>query len=159
MCLDVGSMVSLDLPLPVCLHWQGILVSLSQVSDVADKMKKTQEYMEHIIGNWTKIKAFEQGTLGELHRAVSAAVVQCRLYLQSTRSAPSSLHVQCTQMEAYTPTLHSVNAEGVVQQLRSGYLPVVKQITSDTPPSMGWTALYREQAVGRAGGHVSGGLS
>ena len=122
-------------------------------------MRTTKTYLEHIIGNWTEIKAFERGAVSELHEAVSASVVQCGLLLQSNSSAASSpLHGLCKELEVYQPTLNSVVAGGVVQQLEIGYLPVVKQITSENSPwgsPTGWKTMYRNQVVGRAGGRVS----
>lgn len=136
---------------------------LAQVNKVADQMQATKTYLEHIIGNWTRIKAFEQGIVGDLHQAVSAAVVQCSLFLQSNSSAAASLlHGLCTELKVYLPTLNSVVAGGVVQQLEMGYLPVVKQITAENPPwgsPMGWKTMYRKQVVGGAGGRVSEVLS
>lgn len=108
--------------------------------------------MDHIIGNWSTIEAFEQDVLGGLQHAVTAAVVQCRQYLQSAPSAPSSsfsfhLDSLCKEMELYMPSLNSVAGGHVVQELRDRYLPVVKLIISDNP--MEWTAVYRTQVVGR----------
>ena len=137
------------------------LSSLTQVSKVSDRMRSTKEYMEHIIGNWSTIKDFERGLLEELQQAVTAAVFQCSLYLQSSPSASSSssfpLDSMCKKMELYMPSLNSVKGGRVVQVLREKYLPVVKLIASDNP--MGWTTAYRTQVVGGAGGRVSNVLS
>ena len=141
------------------------LSSLTQVSMISDEMKSTKEYMEHIIGNWSMIKAFERGSLRELQQAVTAAVAQCSQYLQETPSASSSssssssfpLDRLCKEMELYMPSLNSVAGGRVVQELRERYLPVVKLITSDNP--MVWTTVYRTQVVGGAGGRVSNVLS
>ena len=137
------------------------LSSLTQVSKVSDRMRSTKKYMEHIIGNWSTIKDFERGLLEELQQAVTAAVVQCSLYLQSSPSASFSssfpLDSMCQKMELYMPSLNSVKGGRVVQVLREKYLPVVNLITSDNP--MGWTIAYRTQVVGGAGGRVSNVLS
>ncbi len=138
------------------------LSSLTQVSMISDEMKRTKEYMEHIIGNWSTIKAFERGSLRELQQAVTAAVAQCSQYLQEMPSASSSsssflLDRLCKEMELYMPSLNSVAGGRVVQELRERYLPVVKLITSDNP--MVWTTVYRTQVVGGAGGRVSNVLS
>lgn len=110
-------------------------------------MERTKTYLEHIIGNWSQIKSFEEGIVDALHRAVAAAQVQCGLVLQSNASASSSpLHHQCMELEEHLPTLDTEGAGEVVQLLKTGFLPVVRQIVSGHHPWV-WHKVYREEVV------------
>lgn len=132
-----------------------------QVQDkvISDRMERTETYLEHIIGNWSRIKAFEEGTVAALHRAVAAAGVQCHLVLQSNASASSSpLRGHCMELEEYLPTLDSEGAGEVVRLMETDFLPVVRQIVSGSHSKV-WHTVYKEEVVGGADGRGCGVLS